>query len=48
LRHERTFGIVQSMSAFAPKADIYSEMNHATADCMRNSVGATDRIEFVH
>src|SRR5262245_3194353 len=23
-------------------------MNNATADCMRNSVGAPDRIEFVH
>jgi hypothetical protein len=33
---------------FAAVAIRNLKMNNATADCMRNSVGAPDRIEFVH
>src|SRR5262249_30294036 len=35
------------MSALPPKADIYSQMNHATTGCMGNGVCTSDRIELV-
>jgi hypothetical protein len=35
------------MSALPLKADIYSEMNHATTGCMGNGVCTPDRIELI-
>jgi hypothetical protein len=47
LGQKRTLAHVRIMSALPPKADIHSEMNHATTGCMGDSVCTPDRIELV-
>jgi hypothetical protein len=43
----QTLPDVRVTSALPPKADIHSEMNHATTGCMGDGVCAPDRIELV-
>jgi len=47
LGQKRTFQRPHSMSALPPKADIYSEMNHATTGGMGDGVCTPNRIELV-